>query len=229
MYVNRSSTPGSTVRPSTDEDYEDEEPDEFPGMTDYEIEQMLEEQRREALRALIKKIIIISAISLSVIAIIVIFFAIVIRRAKKSAREREAILKELHETDEKLGNIPDREKVRRVGEMIMNMLRECGFKPAEGEFSSDFAARLAGECMRELTVAAPEEEMSEFEAPRHPLREAEVGRVFEAIAAEEFGHGAPAKDIPLMAKLYYRIHATLYRRKVSLWRRLVLYLFKRES
>lgn len=229
MYVNRSSSQGSTVRPNPDDDYEEEEEDIFPGMTDYEIEQMLEEQRREALRALIKKIIIISAISLSVIAIIVIFFAIIIKRAKKAAAEREAILKDILNTDEKLGIIPEREKVRRVGEMIMNMLRECGFKPAEGEFSSEFAARFAGECMRELAVAAPEEELSEFEAHRHPLRENEVVRIFDAIAAEEFGHGAPAKDIPLMAKLYYRIHSTLYRRKVNLWRRLVLYLFKRES
>ena len=229
MYVNRSST-GSTTRPNPDSGYEEEEEEDiFPGMTDYEIEQMLEEQRREALRALIKKIIIISAISLSVIAIIVIFFAIIIKRAKKAAAEREAILKDILNTDEKLGIIPEREKVRRVGEMIMNMLRECGFKPAEGEFSSEFAARFAGECMRELAVAAPEEELSEFEAHRHPLRENEVVRIFDAIAAEEFGHGAPAKDIPLMAKLYYRIHSTLYRRKVTLWRRLVLYLFKRES
>ena len=231
MYVNRSSSTGSTVRPNPDDSYDEEEEidDPIDGMTDFEIEQMLEEQRREALRALIKKIIIIASVSLAVIAIIITFFAIIIRRAKKSAREREAILKELHDTDEKLGVAPDREKVRRVGEMIMNMLRECGFRPEEGEFSSDFAARIAGECMRELTVAAPEEEMSEFEAHRHPLRENEVRRIFEAIAAEEFGHGAPLKDIPLIAKFYYRIHSTLYRRKVSMWRRMVLYLFKRES
>lgn len=230
MYVNRSSSTGSTVRPNPDEDYEEEEEDiDFPGMTDFEIEQMLEEQRREALRALIKKIIIIASVSLAVITLIIIFFAIVIKRAKKSARERAAILKELFDTDEKLGNAPDREKVRRVGEMIMNMLRECGFKPGEGEFSSEFASRIANEFMRELAVAAPEEEMTEFEAHRHPLRENDVIRIFDAIGAEEFGHGAPIKDIPLMAKLYYRLHSTVYRRKVTLWRRTVLYLFKRES
>jgi hypothetical protein len=231
MYVNRSGSSGGTTRPTPDDSYEEEEypEDEFGGLTDFEIEQMLEEQRREALRALIKKIIIISSVSLAVITAIAIFFAIVLKRAKKSALERAAILKELFVTDEKLENAPEREKVRRVGEMIMNMLRECGFKPANGEFSAEFAARIAGECMRELAVAAEEEEMTEFEAHRHPLREPDVIRVFEAIAAEEFGNGAPVKDIPLMAKLYYRLHATLYRRKVTLWRRIVLYLFKRES
>ena len=229
MYVNRSSQSG-TSRPSTptdpEEDYE-EEPD--TGLTDEEIAAMLEEQRLEALRELIKKIIIITVIVLAVALIIAIFFAIVLKRAKKSKLEREAILRELYETDEKLGNAPEREKVRRVGEMIMNLLRECGFTPAAGEFSSDFAARIASELERELTVAAPEEGLNEFEAPRHPIRESEALRIFDAIAAEEFGNGAPARDLPSMAKLYYRLHSTVYRRKVNPWRRMVLYLFKRES
>ncbi|MBQ4140365.1 MAG: hypothetical protein IJD70_03415 [Clostridia bacterium] len=234
MYVNRSGSQGSVTRPITppddsEEDPEEEPDDEFGGLTDYEIEQMLEEQRREALRALIKKIIIISAISLAVITAITVFFAIVLKRAKKSRREREEILSELHNTDVKKGIVPDREKVRRTGEMIMNLLRECGFTPQNGEFSSDFAARVAAECERELAVAAPEENLTEFEAPRHPLREAEVVRIFEAIAAEEFGNGAPARELPGMARLYYRLHSTLYRRKVNPWRRMVLYLFKRES
>ena len=232
MYVNRSGSSGGTTRPDPDQGTDDEEEypdDEFGGLTDFEIEQMLEEQRREALRALIKKIVIISSVSLAVITAIAIFFAIVLKRAKKSARERAEMLKELYLADEKLGQVPEREKVRRVGEMIMNMLRECGFKPADGEFSAEFAARVAGECMRELAVAAEEEGLSEFDAHRHPLREGDVIRVFEAIAAEEFGNGAPARDLPLLAKLYYRLHATLYRRKVTLWRRIVLYLFKRES
>lgn len=231
MYVNRSSSSGVT-RPSDPTDYED--PDEGeeempPALTDEEIAAMLEEQRLEALRELIKKIIFISAITLAVAAIIAIFFAIILKRAKKSKLEREAILRELYETDEKLGNAPEREKVRRVGEMIMNLLRECGFTPASGEFSSDFAARIASELERELTVAAPEEGLTEFEAPRHPIREAEAQRIFEAIAAEEFGNGAPARDLPSMAKLYYRLHSTVYRRKVNPWRRMALYLFKRES
>ena len=231
MYVNRTGSQGGTARPNPDQGYEEEEEDtgDLGGMTDFEIEQMLEEQRREALRALIKKIVIISSVSLAVISAIAIFFAIVLKRAKKSAREREALLKELYTADEKNGVIPERDKVRRVGEMIMNMLRECGFKPADGEFSAEFAARISDQCMRELAVAAAEEEMTEFEAHRHPLREPDVVRIFEAIAAEEFGNGAPAKDIPLMARLYYRLHSTLYRRKVPFLRRAVLYLFKRES
>jgi hypothetical protein len=71
--------------------------------------------------------------------------------------------------------------------------------------------------------------MSEFEAHRHPIREAEAIRIFEAIAAEEFGNGAPVRDMPSMSKLYYRLRVTAYRRKVTLWRRTWLYLFKRES
>ncbi len=229
MYVNRSSQSGTT-RPSNPSDYQ--EPDDYeeeitPGLTDEEIAAMLEEQRLEALREMIKKIIIISAIVLAVAVIIAIFFAVILKRAKKSRLEREAILRELYETDEKIGNAPEREKVRRVGEMIMNLLRECGFTPASGEFSSDFAARIASELERELTVAAPEEGLTEFEAPRHPIREAEVLRIFDAIAAEEFGNGAPTRDLPSMAKLYYRLHSTVYRKKVNALRRMVLYLFKR--
>ncbi len=231
MYVNRSSSQGG-LQPNPDagdDNFDDEEEDIFTGPTDYEIEQMLEEQRREALRALIKKIIIIASVSVAVITAISIFFAIVLKRARKSANEREEILRTLHDTDEKLGVIPEREKVRRTGEMIMNMLRECGFVPASGEFSADFAARIASECERELAVAAPEEGLTEFEAPRHPLRVSETVSIFEAIAAEEFGNGAPAKALPSMAKLYYRLRSTVYRRKVDPWRRMVLYLFKRES
>ncbi len=228
MYVSTRVSTGTNSTPS-DTVPEEEEEEEFPGLTDYEIEQLLEEQRREALRQLIKNIIIYSSIAIVVIAAISAFFAIVLKRAKKSAAERENILRELYETDEKLDIIPEREKVRRAGEMIMNMLRECGFAPAPGEFSTDFAKRIASECERELAVAAPDEGLTEFEAPRHPLREGECIRIFEAIAAEEFGKGAPASALPSIAKLYYRIRSTVYRRKVSPFRRITLYLIKRES
>jgi hypothetical protein len=229
MYLSSRPSSGTSI-PSNPGDYEDEEEeDPYEGMTEYEIEQMLEEQRREALRELIRKIIIISASVLAFIAAVVIFFAIIIKRANKRAEKREEILLALHEADEKLDLIPEREKVRLVGEMIMNMLRECGFTPAEGEFSADFACRIARECERELVLAAPEEGMTEFEAPRHPMREKECVTVFEAIAAEEFGNGAPVSAMPLMAKLCYRLRSTVYKRKVSLWRRAIIYLFKKDN
>lgn len=224
--ISTGTTPPSSV---TDPDEEEPIEDPYEGLTDYEIEQMLEEQRREALRALIRKIIIIVSVSAAVITAISVFFAIVLKRAKKSAKEREDILRSLYEADEKLGNIPERDKIRRVSEMIMNMLRECGFTPALGEFSEDFAKRIANECARELAVASEEEGLNEYEAHAHPVNESESIKIFEAIAAEEFGNGAPASALTLMAKLYYRLRATVYRRKVSPWRRMVLYLFKRES
>ena len=229
MYESGRSTIGTTP-PSSGTDFEEEEEeDPYEGLTEYEIQQMLEEQRREALRELIKKIIIIVSVSLAVITAISVFFAIILKRANKSAEEREEILRSLYEADPKLENIPEREKVRRVSEMIMNMLRECGFTPAPGEFSADFAKRIAEENYRELAVAAEEEGLNEYEAHAHPITENESVKIFEAIAAEEFGNGAPAEALPLMAKLYYRLRATVYRRKVTPWRRVVLYLFKRES
>lgn len=232
MYVTESSS-SSTNRPSTGGDSmggneEEEEHDPYEGMTEYEIEQLLEAQRREALRALITKIIVIVSITLAVAAVIGLFFAVVLKRARKSAAEREALLQEFCNTPEKSKAVPDRAKVRRMGEMIMGLLRECGFTPENGEFSSEFAARIARECERELAVAAPEEGMTEFESPRHPLRKEQIVRIFDAIAAEEFGNGAQSRDLSLMARMYYRLHATLYPRRVFLPRRIILYLFKRE-
>ncbi len=229
MYVT-TRTDTSTVRPPSSDNTEDpeEEPD-VPSLTEEEIKKMLEEQRKEALKALIKKIIIIASVTLAAVTVIAVFFAIVLKRAKKSAKEREDMLREMLAVNEKSETLPDRTKVRRLGEMIMNLLAECGYKPENGEFSGDFAARIAVECERELVVAASEEGLSEFEAPRHPLREEHLIRIFEAIAAEEFGSGAPANEMPQMAKLYCRLHATLYKRRVNYFRRAVLYLFKRES
>ena len=77
--------------------------------------------------------------------------------------------------------------------------------------------------------AAPEEGMTEFEAPRHPMREKECVTVFEAIAAEEFGNGAPVSAMPSMAKLCYRLRCTVYKRKVSVFRRAIIYLFKKDN
>ena len=228
MYLSSRPSSGTSI-PTDPGNYEDEpQEDPYEGLTEYEIEQMLEEQRREALRELIKKIIIISASVLAFAAAVIIFFAIIIKRANKRAEKREEILLALHEADEELELIPGREEVRRVGEMIMNMLRECGFTPADGEFSEDFARRIASECERELVLAAPEEGMTEFEAPRHPMREKECITVFNAIAAEEFGNGAPVSAMPSMAKLCYRLRSTVYKRKVSLWRRAIIYLFKND-
>ncbi len=230
MYVTNRTDSSITRPPTSSGTEEPENPEEdIPAPTPWEIEQMLEEQRKAELRALIKKIIIIASVVLAVIAVITTFFAIVLKRAKKSAKEREALLREMLDTNEKSETIPERAKVRRLGEMIMKLLAECGIKPEDGEFSAEFAGRIARECERELIVAAPEEGMTEFEAPRHPLREEHLVRIFEAIAAEEFGSGAPAAEMPQMAKLYCRLHSTLYRRKVSYLRRTVLYLFKRES
>ena len=111
----------------------------------------------------------------------------------------------------------------------MEIRRECGFVPGVGDFSADFAKRIATECERELVLAAPEEGMTEFEAPRHPMREKECVTVFEAIAAEEFGNGAPVSAMPSMAKLYYRLRCTVYKRKVSVFRRAIIYLFKKDN
>lgn len=228
MYVSSRPSTGTT-RPSDSTEEPEEEEDPYEGLTEYEIQQMLEEQRREEIRQLIIKISIIAASVLAFAAIVIIFFAIVIKRANKRAEVRERRLMAVFEADEEQGAIPEREDVRLVGEMIMSMLRECGFIPADGEFSADFARRIASELERELCVAATEEGMSEFEAHRHPIREAEAIRIFEAIAAEEFGNGAPVRDMSSMAKLYYRLRVTAYRRKVTLWRRAWIYLFKKEN
>lgn len=228
MYVSRTSQ-GGTVRPSTPSDTPDpgeEEPSELPGLTDEEIAAMLEEQRREALRALIGRIVLIFAIVLTVAACIAIFFAIILKRAKKRRLERDAILRELYEADERQEKLPERAKVRMVGDMIMDILRESGFAPEDGEFSAAFAARIAEKLKRELTVAAPEEGLNEFDAPRYPINEAEMIMIFDAIAAEEFGNGAPARALPSLAKLYYRLRATVYRTNINALRRAVLYLFK---
>ena len=229
MYLSSRPSSGTSI-PSNPGDYEDEEEeDPFEGMTEYEIEQMLEEQRREALRELIKKIVIITSCVLLFAAAVIIFFAVIIKKANKRAEAREMILLSLHEADEELGLIPEREDVRKVCEMIMDLLRECGFVPGVGEFSADFAKRIATECERELVLAAPEEGMTEFEAPRHPMREKECVTVFEAIAAEEFGNGAPVSAMPSMAKLCYRLRSTVYKRKVSVFRRAIIYLFKKDK
>ena len=228
MYVSSRPSTGTT-RPGDATEEEPEEEDIYEGLTEYEIQQMLEEQRREEIRQLIIKICIIAGSVLAFAAIVIIFFAIVIKRANKRAEIREKRLESLFTADEEAGAIPEREDVRIVGEMIMSMLRECGFVPADGEFSAEFASRIASECERELCVAAPEEGMSEFEAHRHPIREAEAIRIFEAIAAEEFGNGAPVRDMPSMAKLYYRLRVTVYKRKVTFYRRAVIYLFKKDN
>lgn len=230
MYVSATNTP---TRPggSTGTDSPEEEPEEEPEdtLTDYEIEQMLEAQRKERIRQIIKKIIIYGSIAIVVVTAIAIFFSIVVKRAKKSAKERAELLSEIINADEKEGRIPEREKVRRLGEMILSMLRECGMTPAPGEFREEFSRRIAGEYWRELAVAAPEEGLSEFETSRHPMREKELARVFDTMAAEEFGNGARTDDVPYLARLYYRLKNTVYRRKVSPMRRAVLYLVKRES
>ncbi len=229
MYTNQRPSSGTTRPPvdPVDPDQGEENPE--VGPTPWEIEQMLEEQRKQALRELIRKIIIITSVTVVIIAAIAVFFAIVLKRAKKSARERAELLAELYAVNEKSETLPEREKVRAVGEMIMKLLAECGIEPEPGEFGEDFAVRIVSECERELAMAAPIEGLSEFDAPRHPLREEQLKRIFESIAAEEFGNGAPARDLCLMARMYYRLHATLYRRRVNPFKRAVLYLFKRES
>ncbi len=233
MYV--SERPDTNIRPpssgstSTDpeDEYEDQDPPIEDTMTEYEYEQWLAEQRREEMRALMKKIAIIAGSVFAALTLITVILVILIKRARHSARKRAEILSELYMAKE--GSVPDRETVEKAGDMLMKLLARCGFLPDDGEFRSEFAMRIAKECSSELSKSAPVEGLTEFESTRHPLRESDIILAFEAIAAEEFGHGASAQGLPEIAKLYYRLRCTLYRRRVPLLRRISLYLIKRES
>jgi transglutaminase-like putative cysteine protease len=211
-----------------EEDTPDEEEDPYDGLTDYEIEQLIKEQEEAARRELIKKIIIYTSISVVAISLIVLFFALVVRRARRLQRERDGLLDALTATKDKDAQIPDRESVRRISEMISRLLSECKLSPRTGEFREEYALRVARECAGALSRPAASEKLHGFEAETSIVRERDVIAMFDALAAEEFGHGAPVEAMPTMAKFYRRIYASTYRRRANILRKIYLYFVKGE-
>ena len=187
--------------------------------------QIIDEEQDEARRRLIAKIVTAALITLAVLTVFFLIIFIVVRSARKAAAHRKRLLDKL--ASAKDGEPPTREEVREVADMLFLLLDECGLAPAAGQLGDDLAATLAEDLDGVLSKAVREEGLTEYQAEHARLGERELKRVFAAIAAAEFGYGAPPEDVHLIARLYRRLYAHVYRKKVSAFRRARLYFVQR--
>lgn len=203
----------------------DEDPGEEddPGMTDEELAEYIRKMEEEARRAKIRKIITIVCVIAAVLAVIAVFFLIVLTRARAKAKERAALIDKLKRAEE---TAPTREDVRAASDLINLLMAECGSAPKIGEFREEYTARIFRDYGGAIGAPAKSEKLTEFEAAHSAITENQLGRVFDAIAAEEFGYGAETADLPLMAKFYERVYDNSYSRVVSPVRRVWLWLFR---
>lgn len=208
-----------TDPPDTDVDVD--VPPIVPGVDD--PGDIIDRQRAER-RALILRIIKTVAICLVSATVIFTTVFLIIRRAKRAEKERRALFDKLTcAPDAEIK--PSREEVGRAARLITRLLEECGSSPNIGEFRDEYAARIAKEYAVPLSASSKKEKNGNRKnGDVLPVNEERIGRMLDAIAAEEFGFGAPVKDLPLMAEFYRRMYEFQYRRKVSPLRRFWLYV-----
>jgi transglutaminase-like putative cysteine protease len=230
-------TPGTSTAPETDKpELDPDEPSEpeTPDVTDEEEQndtpavQDNSAEQKAARRKFIIKVILITLLSLSLFTVFFLIIYTVVRRAKRAAAERRRLLDKLAHAADQNAVPPTREEVRAVADMLFLLLDECGLAPTAGQFGDDLAAMLSENLDGILSKAVREEGLTEFQAERARLGERELKRVFSAIAAEEFGYGAPIDDVHLIARLYRRLYTHLYCKKVSVFRRAWLYFIRKK-
>ena len=219
--------PVTPVRPGRDD--EEDDGTDNSGLSDEELEKLLEEQRAEARRKLIIKIVTVSAIVLAVAAVLAAVFAAIRRRADRKAAARTATVKKLGSEKGGETNAALNALVRDCSDMLTVLLSECGCAPQKGEFRDAYAARLYAE-LGALLSAPSETETSDHRTGVHgPVTERELAGDLDAIAAVEFGgdvavlpSGAPAA----LARLWFRLYENAYRHRVPAHRRFFLYYFR---
>ncbi len=190
--------------------------------------QITEDEENEQRKRFIAKIITVTVISLAVTAAFFLLIFIVIRKARHAEKERRRLLDKLANAASGNAQVPERTEVRAVIDMLFTLLEECALSPTAGQFGGDLALTLSENLDGILSKAVSDEGLSEFQAERAHLGERELKRVFSAIAAEEFGYGAPVEDMHLIVRLYRRLYTHLYRKKVPAFRRAWLYFIKRK-
>ena len=188
--------------------------------------QIIEEEQEAARRRFIAKLVTAVLITLAVLTVFFLIIFIVVRRARKAATHRKQLLDKLASAAS--GEPPTRDEVREVADMLFLLLDECGLSPTAGQLGDDLATTLAEELDGVLSKAVREEGLTEYQAEHAHLGERELKRLFAAIAAAEFGYGAPVEDVHLIARLYRRLYAHVYRKKVSALRRARLYFIQRK-
>ncbi len=227
MYeVPASSTHSGTLNPGTDESGDDET-DDTEDLTPEELARLAEELRKEELRRLIKKIVTIVLISLAGAAVIFLILAVFYTRAKKNDKKRRSLMKKLADSASG-GEAPTREDVRGASDLVFRLLSVCGLSPEAGEFTPEYASRISEKCAPALSAGSSGEDKKLKKRYTAPMSGKSVRRMFESIAAEEFGFGADAGDLPLVAEFWDRMYDFEYRRHVNPLKRLWLWLFAAE-
>ncbi len=220
MYEARRTDPTTPSRPPTGDD--DENPDDEPEVdpiSQYELERLEEEHRKELRRQLIKKIVTISLSVLAAAAVIGIGVFFIARRAKKAEKKRRDLLARLDECCKRDGPEHSRADVRALSDLLFLVIKECRLTPGKGEFRNEWCERVSLSAAPALKAGVTEQNGSKLQA----LSEGDVRRAMEAVAAEEFGFGCEKRDLPLILTLYRRLYGYEYKRHVNPLRRLKLH------
>ena len=221
--------PIGPVGPTDPGDNEDDPgDDDFPEDPGDDEQTRLERERAER-RALIRKIIVICSVCLAVALLITVAVILIARRARRAEKHRRDLFAKLAAADGGEENsVPARDEVREAAGLISDLLEECRKSPATGEFREEYAARLASELAgvlsRQANTDCGKTDGSDKNAVIPVMDAAKVKRMFDAIAAEEFGYGADPADMPLMAWFWERVRRYYYKRTVPAPRRFWLWI-----
>lgn len=240
-YVEPGKNQPGYVRPSTPGDGDDTEED---PMTDEEREALLREQELAEKRARIRRIVLAVSMTALVLAAVLVTLRLLTRRMKEHRDRRLSLAKRLMESG---GETQERRAdATAVIDMLTELLALYGTSPEVGETREEYVERLirtyeADPMQGEEKPAVGRHKRRGKKYPKAgavsandmPAAETAVPeavslmwrRVFDAIAAEEFGGQMTAEELCLCAGLYKKLYEMAPMRLGRL-RRLRLSLFE---
>lgn len=235
-YNSESSLPVGPVSPGNDNDDDGDGEDDYTGLTDEELAELLRQQEEEERRRLIIKICTAVAFAAGISLVPIAAFFILRRAARKKEAERAELLATIASlgtrgaagTAAELSAEEKRALLRRYGDLISTMLAECGCAPRDGEFREEYCARIYDELGALLRISSATESRASGEMRHGPVTETELARCLELIAAAEFGGSGTDLRVDSQVStsltvLWQRLYENVYPRRVGRLRRAALY------
>ncbi len=178
--------------------------------------------RIESTKAM-NRLIALMVFAAIVAATLVVIGIVIGKRAKKAERERAGTVERIIAQD-----FTEKEQEalsRRLIDWLTALLAAYGSAPQKGEFRDEYADRLTAEYL-DIFGRAKDSDISSIDSPSALTSDTDFHKIFDSIAAEEFGYGMSADEMSELAKFYRRMRSG-EKKRIKPLKRVFYHYFKK--
>ena len=155
---------------------------------------------------LLIKSIILTVVIVGAVSAIVIFIIVFIRRAKRAQQKRAHLAEKIIAYDRSIFDTEEHraDAAKTLIRNTLTLLAMYGSAPRRGELRDEYAKRLS--FAYEDVFGYPSEYDDGSLGQREMVSTFCIGRLLDAVAAEEFGYGMHKADMKVLAEFYLQLH-----------------------